>query len=161
YYWLDYAWLGNLWATKLGREKVHMYVSGGDNLGAFAAAIQPDLDLVSVPRQNDSISFEALEVLRHIDFASFGPGARTRILGGLRKVFEAREMVIEVYPWQVRQMVLSRFAASNRAAADLFMTDRNAENPFDEVAPDDRAWSPGLPGSEELLRTVVGPLLNN
>lgn len=157
YYWLDYHWLASRWAEKLGDNNVYLYRSDTDNLGKFSAAVLPEINLVAGPRKNDSMPFEALEIVRHLSLMDLKHHARTRIIEALRTVYQNGQHQPQIYPINIRQMIVDRYEASNSIVCKKYF----AGEPFlfQPISGDDKYYTPKLPDSENLLREVIAPML--
>jgi len=165
YHWIDYSWLAQTWAAAIGADNVrlHVFEEGTNVIADFCRHIGVVLDDKHRPAQseNESLPPQVLDFVRHFDVQSLGPAQRTRLLTAVRQLCDEREFPpTHIYSPMVRNLILDRFAESNRRVArenlgfengQLFKTDR--------VKLDEPYTTARLPHSEELMRSYVVPLV--
>lgn len=130
FHWIDYATLLDRWGTILGDACVGVGVVERGQVGNVTAdfldrlgvgpASGPDGIVPQDERANDSLPVHMLEVARHLDLYDLRSGRRSRLLNALRSGLADKAPatpVSTVYSPEQRNAVLTRFAASNRAAA--------------------------------------------
>lgn len=165
YYWLNYYWLAANWSEALGKNSVHLHVfeEKTDVVADFCGrlGLRPDGGSAPPKSENASLPPQLLEFVRHFDLHSLAPGERTRFLSGLRRAWQDKKLPpSNVYSPAVRNLILSRFAESNRRTAIEYLSKANGQLFSAESVPPDEPYStPRLPSSAELMRDYVVPLV--
>lgn len=157
YYWLDFNWLGDLWADVVGRENVNMHVLGGDTISRFREICAPQITFEEFPLPNDSAPPDAIEFLRHLDLLSMNPKQRQKVVAAARAVFKDTNVSKNIYSKDVRNDIIEKYRQNNELAFAKYV--RGPVKNFDYTMSDSSHYEPQLPDSEALLRDVVTPMM--
>lgn len=165
YYWIDFHWLARLWTEALGGTGLRLHVTEGstDVVSDFCGHLGLSIDdALHTPKpENGSLPPQILEFVRQFGIAAFTPPERSRFLNAVRKVCQERQFPkSNVYSPVVRNLILARFAESNRRTAREYFG-RPAGELFAEqtVSPEEPYVSPNLPESVELMEHYAAPLV--
>ena len=165
YYWLDFYWLAQNWSSALGKENIrlHIFESAVDIVSDFCQALKIEaLGASNMPvTQNFSLPAEVLEFVRQFDIHSFRPRQRMRFLEAVRTICEEQQFKgSNVYSPAVRNLILTRFAETNRLTATEFLSRENGKLFADaEVSRTEPYVSAQFPESTELMKRYVVPLV--
>jgi hypothetical protein len=165
YYWLDYYWLAQNWSSALGKENVylHIFEYDIDIVSDFCQVLGIETrDISDIPvTQNSSLPAEILEFVRHFDLYSFRPKQRMRFLEAIREICKVQRLKgSNVYSPAVRNLILARFAETNRLTATEFLSRESGKLFADaEVSRTEPYASAQLPESGELMKRYVIPLV--
>jgi hypothetical protein len=165
YYWLNFHWLAENWASAIGRENVHLHVfeTTSDSVSDFCrhAAIDTARAAPGGRVENSSLPPQILEFVRHFEVHSFAPGERTRFLNAVRKVCQEQAYTASnLYSPAIRNLILARFAETNRRVAEEYLGIPDGRLfAEDRVAESEPSVSSQLPESEELMERLVVPLV--
>ena len=157
YYWLDFEWLGDLWADAIGAENVHMHLFGGDTLAQFRQISAPGIEFEENPLPNDSAPPDAVEFLRQMDLLSMTPYQRQRIVRAVRQVFRGRGTSKNIYSIAEREKIIDRFRRSNAAAFSKYV--RGDVRDFDYSIEDRTHYVPEPIDSKTMLTTIIQPMM--
>ena len=145
FYWIDFHKLIQRWESILGRDAVHVSVlekgQVEDVTEDFIRHIDSNMGELPSPakRANNSMPVHLLEITRHLGLHGMSSAQRMRLIGALRNALPAPpNLPITVYSSDQRNLILERFATSNRQVAlerfqreDLFFESApKASDPF-------------------------------